>query len=126
AETEADEFAAKTLTQSNIDTRPLAGFFERIIKQRKAKLDKEKADKNKSSDEKTSAKSTNEEDDSRSILQWISTHPATSDRIKFFNQSKLATTPEILTPLEWQALKNICGPKKEKQKEKQKDKAPAQ
>lgn len=120
AETEADEFAAKTLTKSNIDTRPLAGFFERIIKQRKVKLDKEKADKNKSSEKKTSAQSTNEDGDSRSILQWISTHPSTSERIKFFNQSKLSTSPEILTPSEWQALKNICGkPKQEKNKNKE-------
>ncbi len=128
AETEADEFAAKTLTKSNIDTRPLAGFFERIIKQRKIKLEKSKSEKDKKStqkneNEKTSVQSTNDENDSRSIMQWISTHPATSDRIKFFNQSKLTTTPEILTPLEWQALKNICGPKKEKKKEKKKDKA---
>ena len=123
AETEADEFAAKTLTQSNIDTRPLAGFFERIIKQRKIKLDKNKSSKDKKTSqknekEKTSAQSTNNGDDNRSIIQWISSHPATSERIKFFNKSKLTTSPEILTPSEWQALKNICDPKKEKQKDK--------
>lgn len=118
AETEADEFAAKTLKQSAIDTRPLAGFFERIISQRKIKLEKEKKSKNKDSKEKSKDELTNDTADGRSLIEWISSHPATSKRIEFFNQTKQPTAPEILTPLEWQALKNICGEKKEKKKDK--------
>jgi len=118
AETEADEFAAKILKRSAIDTRPLAGFFERIISQRKIKLEKEKKSKNKDAKEKPKDKQINDTADGRSLIEWISSHPATSKRIEFFNQTKQPTSPEILTPDEWQALKNICGEKEEKQKDK--------
>ena len=124
AETEADEFAAKILKRSAIDTRPLAGFFERIISQRKIKLEKEKKSKNKDAKEKPKDKKINDTADGRSLIEWISSHPATSKRIEFFNQTKQPTSPEILTPDEWQALKNICGKKEEK--EKQKDKKPTE
>lgn len=119
AETEADQFAAKTLKQAAIDTRPLAGFFERIIKQRKIKLEKEKTSKKENNKEKSKDEKTKSTADGRSLIEWVSSHPATSKRIEFFNQTKQPTTPEILTPLEWQALKNICGEEKEDQKPKE-------
>jgi hypothetical protein len=121
AETEADQFAAKVLNHSNIDTRPLAGFFERIIKQRKVKLDEGKKNSQKKEKEKNSKPvkvDTTDTADGRSLMEWISSHPATNKRIEFFNKSKISTTPEILSETEWQALQKICGPKKEKQKDK--------
>ncbi len=125
AETEADQFAAQVLSQSNIDTRPLAGFFERIIKQRKVKLEQGKKNSEKKEKNSKPAKvDTTDKADGRSLMEWISSHPATNKRIEFFNKSKISTTPEILNQTEWQALQKICGPKKEKQKEKKKDKAP--
>jgi len=121
AETEADQFAAKVLNNSNIDTRPLAGFFERIIKQRKIKIDegKKSAKSTKSNDkEKKSEPSATNTTDGRSLMEWISSHPATDKRIEFFNKSSITTTPEILSQSEWQALQKICGEKKEKPKDK--------
>lgn len=129
AENEADVHGKKILTSVLIDTRPLAGFFERLISSRKPAIrpTKNKRDgKSTSEDGKetkpnvnekmTREEMTKENDDdgtsSRSFTSWISTHPPTVDRIAYFNRSKITTNPPIMSDAEFKALKKICGPKK--------------
>lgn len=140
AENEADVYADNILKTANIDSRPLAGFFDRIITQRekkqleeKQKNQKEEKQNNKTSNTNTSNKgtptgensvktsSTPDKTTGKSILEWVSSHPPTNKRIEFFNKSRITTTPEILSNIEWKALQNICH-----KEEKQKDEAPKQ
>ena len=129
AEREADEIGFGILTKSKIDTRPLAGFFERIIakhekekheKEEKLKSDEDKKDP-KSSEPVDSAieKSTTNRKDN-SFFDILSTHPPTSARIKYFNSTQNQTSPETLSSNEWQALRNICG-KEEETNDKEKE-----
>lgn len=135
AESEADIQAADILGKTNIDSRPLAGFFERIIASKKFDPSKSiKTDignKNQKSDANNNSNTTSEKEltkqeknESGSIINWISSHPPTLQRIDFFNQSRIKTNPPILTPGEWKALRTICGPESKKDK-KVKTKTPA-
>jgi Zn-dependent protease with chaperone function len=87
AEAEADAYAQKILTRSNIDTSGLIAFFERV-KKLEAKLYKGKAGK---------------------ALSMLSTHPGTDERIKKLKPLPKGQAIDVLTPIEWKALKNICN-----------------
>lgn len=99
AEQQADDHAARILQKVNIDTRPLAGFFKRLTNKKKSKNTKNK-------------------DKDTNFFSWINTHPASKDRIDFFNRTSRPTTPPIMSDQEWQALKNICPIVKETKKTK--------
>jgi len=87
AEREADEFAQQVLTDAKIDTVGLIDFFKRVKKlQGKATKDSK----------------------INSLLSIISTHPGTEERIAKLKPLPKGVAIEVLTPLEWQALKNIC------------------
>ncbi len=142
AEQEADDHAERILNKVTIDTRPLAGFFERLMNKRSLKTvaskdgqkDNDKAGLNEGvtedkakipSEQKQPTATPKEKTDDRSILRWISSHPATKSRIKQFRKSKITTSPPILSETEWQSLKLICGKKvKKKQTPEEKDKNP--
>ncbi len=121
AETEADKHAAKILKKSTIDSRPLAGFFERIIALHRLKennknggvKDKEEENSKQIPDGSDPAKSANSPSTDKkytsTITEWISTHPPTNKRIEYFNQSSISTNPPILTATEWAALQKICN-----------------
>jgi len=115
AEEQADDHAAKILNKVSVDTRPLAGFFERLVNKR-AKLTK--TEKEKSQEDKQNSVTKENKKQDRSFLGWLNTHPATKKRIEFFNQSGRVTTPPILSQDEWKALQTICGPKDKKDQEK--------
>ncbi len=115
AEQQADDHAAEILTKVSIDTRPLAGFFERLVN-KKAELTKTKKEKTQEDKQNSVTKENKKQD--RSFLGWLNTHPATSKRIEFFNQSERITSPPILSASEWKALQTICGPKNKKDQEK--------
>ena len=131
AEEEADEHAKRILTKVNVSTKPLAGFFERLLNRRsftkKKKNDKAQppktADNTKnndqkdiSADQKQSTATPEKSSEDRGFFKWISTHPATKSRIAKFNKSTITTSPPILTEIEWKALKSICGKKTSKKK----------
>lgn len=124
AESEADIHAADILGKTNIDSRPLAGFFDRIIAIKKKNKDKDKtADKeentelaNKDNELPKKEITKQEKSEGSSIIDWISTHPPTQQRIDYFNKTQIKTNPPILTPAEWKALRAICGPDKKDEK----------
>ena len=83
-EREADEIATQILYNAGIDNRSFMKFFIRLRSEEKVK------------DEK--------------ILSYISTHPATSERIEAIEKAKnVSISVPILTNDEWKSLKNICG-----------------
>ena len=124
AESEADVHAAQILNKTNISTRPLAGFFERLQNKyaRKNKTEKKDVAKkntpNHAATKKNTEKSVPQKKSDKSILDWLSTHPATQERIHYFNQSDIKTSPPILNKSEWNALQTICGEKSKKDQQK--------
>ncbi|GJM02368.1 MAG: metalloendopeptidase [Rhodomicrobium sp.] len=125
AEAQADKHAAKILNMVDIDSRPLALFFERLINKAKDKSKDENpsednADKTSdTSSDNAMTRETDADDDASETSDytgWISTHPPTKNRINYFNKSKINTAPAILTPTEWAALQAICGKPKENDK----------
>ncbi len=88
AEREADAFAQEVLTDSKIGTAGLVDFFKRVIKlQGKSGKDSKV----------------------KSLLSIISTHPGTQERIANLKPLPKGVAVEVLTALEWKALKNICA-----------------
>ena len=82
-EREADEIAIKTLYNAGIDNRGFINFFVRL--QSEGKMAHE------------------------NIFSYISTHPATSERIAVVQKAEnITNSKQILTSEEWKALKNIC------------------
>lgn len=133
AEEEADAHAARILKNVTIDTRPLAGFFERLMNKKASKTasaddkadDKNKEDENKAdknadipAEQKQPTATPKQKTEDKSFLKWISTHPATRSRIKLFRKSTISTNPPVLSNSEWQALQNIC-PEKTKDEDKE-------
>ena len=119
AEREADDHAARILQKINVDTKPLAGFFKRLMKKEETELTDIAGSKKPNTTEKSAKtnskdKTITKEDDS-SWFDLISTHPPSRERIEFFNKNARPTTPPIMSDIEWKALQNICG-KKEKNK----------
>lgn len=115
AEQQADEHAARILKLSNINSKPLAGFFERIIaKYELKKLEsqkKETAEKKAPDNEDNKTEKSALEETGKTLFDFLNTHPPTKQRIEFFSQSNIKTSPPILNETEWQALRNICGTK---------------
>ncbi len=89
AERQADSFAQKTMKTAKINPEGLITFFGRVLKLEK-KLNS-----------KSGTIST--------MLNILSTHPGTEDRIKKLKALPKGQGVEVLTPLEWKALKNICN-----------------
>lgn len=106
AEQQADEHAANILKKVAIDTRPLAGFFARLINRTI------KTDNKDEKPTKTNPTAQPNKTENKDFLSWISTHPATQDRIEFFNRNGQPTSPPILNSPEWKALQNMCGEQK--------------
>ena len=119
AEREADNHAARILQNINVDTRPLAGFFDRLINKEKSAPPKK--GQTPPSEKKPSQKEQAAKENEASWFDMVSTHPPTKERIELFNSTARPTTPPILTDKEWQALQAICGSKtNKKSKTKQK------
>jgi len=88
AEREADDFAQQVLTKAKIDTVGLIEFFKRV--------------------KKLQGKATSN-DQLKTLLSIISTHPGTEERIAKLKPLPKGVAIEVLSPLEWKALKNICS-----------------
>ncbi len=88
AERQADLFAQTTMEKAKIDPAGLIAFFGRVKKL----------------EEKAKSKSGT----LSKVMSLLSTHPGTQDRIKKLKALPKGQAVEILTPLEWKALKNIC------------------
>ncbi len=117
AEQEADDHAGVILNKTSIDTRPLAGFFKRLLNKKSVK---KKDDKTNTEGEGSPQPTATAPDRSegKDIFSWISSHPATIKRMEAFNRSTKVTSPPILNDAEWRALKLICGEKNKSKKPK--------
>jgi predicted Zn-dependent protease len=83
AEREADAIAADLLEKLNVDPKALASFFARLEKK--------------------------EDTDGFGVLTYLSSHPATSERIAATQSRRAPPVPEkVLTDEAWQDLKTIC------------------
>lgn len=86
-EREADEYAARLMTSQGYSLEGMVTFFSRMNETHR------------------SNKTTNQISD---YLQWISTHPATDERIKFFIQyPKPNKQNRVMSDAEWQNLKDL-------------------
>ncbi len=99
-EMEADKMAGEVLYNVNIGSQGLSTFFSKISElDVEIKPKKKKKKKNKDEDRAEYVK----------ILDYMSTHPATDDRIEMIKQFKQPANPrKILNELEWKSLKRIC------------------
>jgi beta-barrel assembly-enhancing protease len=79
AEAAADAFAHRLLTDTGIGTEGLAAFFDRVDGQG---LD---------------------------LPEYLSTHPATTDRAAAARAADQGATTPVMSEPEWQALQRICG-----------------
>lgn len=85
-EYEADKIGVKLLNEANLSAEGLAGFFETIIKH---------------------------VGDEPKFLEYISTHPSTSDRIERVRQmDEIKSAASVLNAQQWQDLRNICRQKR--------------
>jgi len=87
AEREADSFADSILKNAKIDSSGLIDFFKRVKKIEDKLISNETA---------------------KSLFSMLSTHPGTQDRIAKLKPLPKGEAIEVLTPIEWRALKNIC------------------
>jgi len=117
AEQEADDHAGAILNKSTIDTRPLAGFFKRLLTKKTASKKEAQEKKSTKNNQQPTATPPGDDDDSN-FFSWISSHPAPQKRMDTFNRSTIVTTPPVLTDDEWRALKSICGKKTKSKKQK--------
>ena len=85
AEREADEHAVRLLHQGKFDSRPFAGFFDRL----EAKQVVPKSGTQ------------------GSVWRWLASHPASGERTKTIRRAARPGS-EILSQAEWQSLKKIC------------------
>ena len=88
AERDADIFADNVLKTAKIDTSGLIDFFKRVKKMEDKMISNEKV---------------------KSLFSMLSSHPGTQERIAKLKPLPKGVAIKVLTPLEWQALKNICG-----------------
>ena len=86
AEREADEHAVRLLHQGKFDSRPFAGFFDRLEA------------------EQLVPKSGTQ----GSVWRWVATHPASGERTETIRRAARPGS-EILSQVEWQSLKKICN-----------------
>ena len=89
AETEADDFSIRAMSNANISPVATAGFFRRL-----SKIDG----------------SENTDGNAARITGYMSSHPLSSERKKAFENSlvKGKTYAASLTPAEWTVLKSMC------------------
>ena len=120
AEREADDHAARILQKINVDTKPLAGFFKRLMKEEEQEIAKISGTKKPNKSAKTNSKDKTITKDDGSWFDLISTHPPSRERIEFFQKTSRPTTPTIMSDKEWKALQNICGKKEKNKKRKSK------
>ncbi len=85
AEMQADNHAINLLRAAHISTRPLADFFERIVKKRKDKAEP------------------------GSFLNALRSHPATQARISALRAVRIKGAKPALGKADWQALRAICA-----------------
>ena len=94
AEEEADEEALVMLRQAGISADNLANFFRRV--------------------QKVEGKADGDDDDAGEgssgggLLDMLSTHPRTEDRVRRIETANRYPATEALTASQWQALKSIC------------------
>lgn len=82
-EAKADERAIEIMLESGISTAGMASFFERLLEK--------------------------ESNGGTIPFYYLSSHPASAERLQLFRSVNSPQTAPILTPEEWQALKNICA-----------------
>ena len=87
AERSADIFADNILKTAKIDSSGLIEFFKRVKKVEDKIISNEKV---------------------KSLFSMLSSHPGTQERIAKLKPLPKSVAIKVLTPLEWQALKNIC------------------
>lgn len=91
AERQADLQAIAILKSAGVPTKGIIDFFNRMARfSGEAKRD-------------TSASS-------RDTFDILRTHPSTAERIALFQSQPAYPTSPVLTAVEWQALRSICGP----------------
>ena len=86
AEIEADRFAKSTLEAGAIDPTGLRRFFEKLSSKEGDLFDGKVGE----------------------LTNMLSTHPGTKDRIEQFQPLPEGQARPVLSPDQWQALKNIC------------------
>ncbi len=82
AESAADTSALDLLQEAGIRTSGLGKFFQRLIDQ---------------------------EGDMTGGLEFLSTHPSSTSRVRFFNDAAPARGGPAMSEIDWQALRTICG-----------------
>ena len=87
AEIQADDFALSTLVKAKIDPGGMRSFFEKVKRLQGKHI------------EGTTGK----------IIDFLSTHPVTEDRIKKFKPLPATQTRKILSAIEFANLKKICS-----------------
>ena len=85
-EEEADVEALNTLFEAGVDHYALADFFNRLASEQK--------------------------DSEPAFMSFLSTHPSSEERAILIQAASPAReTRPVISEVEWQALKNICGPR---------------
>jgi Zn-dependent protease with chaperone function len=108
AEREADQVGLEILKSARVAPKPLAVFFDRMMKKHGVKLDTD-GDKN---DKDTSASSERSKTFERSLvrsLELFSTHPPTPERVKRINAAATYATEPVLDQADWKALQKVCA-----------------
>jgi len=82
AEADADTAALDLLQGAGIRTPGLGEFFQRLIDQ---------------------------EGDMAGGMEFLSTHPSSASRVRFFDEANSATGAPAMPDADWQALREICG-----------------
>lgn len=103
AESEADQYSIKALSDASISPLATANFFDWLS-------ELESKATSKSADRGAAAKDKSARRDLGNLLSYISSHPPTANRQAQFEKSYLkgkAYRP-ALTPAEWSALRNMC------------------
>ena len=104
AEAEADEYAQEVMRKASIDPAGLRAFFTRLMNRSPLA----KPDTGKDGDAASSSNNTPFGDRFKNLTDMFSTHPGTQSRIESLQPLPGGSAPQVLTPAQWTALKNIC------------------
>lgn len=105
AEAEADEYAREVMRKASIDPAGLRAFFTRLMNRNPLA----KPDAGKDGGTTSSSNNTPFGDRFKNLTDMFSTHPGTQSRIESLEPLPGGSAPQVLTPAQWAALKNICN-----------------